>query len=82
VIISYSAQAMEALDGLAVTDRGAYLIAIQRIQVHVAALAGDGVFAATVVFTVDDGTFTVNFVAVLTGVEVAVHELDWQVRGI
>ncbi|MDJ0346809.1 hypothetical protein QMK19_41000 [Streptomyces sp. H10-C2] len=79
MIISYSTQAAQALDGLAVFDRAAYVLAMLRIQGHLVGAAGDGVVRDSIAFVVDDDAFTLSFVATVTGVEIGVHELDWEV---
>lgn len=82
MFISYSTQAMEALDGLAVFDRAAYVIAMLRVQGRLTSVEGDAMVSATVGISVDDNTFTVAFTASVIGVEATVHELDWQVSGL
>lgn len=81
MFISYSTQAMRALQGLADIDRGAHFIALLRIQGKLADLA-DGVIDTTVSIRVEDDKFVISFTAAKTGMEVTVNELDWQVNGV
>ncbi|KFG71314.1 hypothetical protein [Streptomyces mutabilis] len=81
MIISYSTQAMRALEALANIDRGAYFIALLRIEGALTA-TGDGVTDTTVGFTIDDDKYVISFSAVASGIQATIAELDWQVNGV
>lgn len=81
MFISYGSQAMRALEALVSVDRGAYSLALLRIQDKLASL-GDGCVDATVGFTVDDDRYVISFGASIKGVEASIAELDWQVNGV
>lgn len=81
VIINYSVQAMRAFEALAQIDRGAYFIALLRIQEKLLKF-GDGASDLTVRFTLDEDAYVITFTAVVAGAQATIAELDWQVNGI